>query len=237
MRQVAVARINTLLHLPPDYPLPPPPLQLDLPEGLPEAAALRAGALARRPDLRAAADRVRAEQAALALACKDFYPDFEAMAAYDAFWQRPEQDLRPMLGVRLNLPVRLARRQAAVAEAEARVAQRQAELARLGDQVNFQVQEAYEQVRESEQVVRLYRERILPDAELNVDAARADYRTGQVPAVGVIEAERSRLGLYDRYYEALADTFRRRATLERVSGGPLASGPPCGVRGGLSWDP
>jgi outer membrane protein TolC len=240
MRQVAVARINTLLHLPPDSPLPPPPARVELSGGLPEAAALRAGALARRPDLRALADRVRAEQSALALACKEFYPDFEAMAAYDAFWQRPEQDLRPMLGVRLNLPVRQARRQAAVAEAEARVAQRRAELARLSDQVNFQVQEAYEQVRESEQVVRLYLEQILPDAEQNVEAARADYRTGQVPAVGVIEAERTRLGVYDRYYEALAEWVRRRAALERASGGPLvtevpaAPARPAGVRGGLS---
>jgi len=29
--------------------------------------------------------------------------------------------------------------------------------------------------------------------------------------------------LRDRYYEAIADYFRRRATLERVTGGPLAS--------------
>src|SRR4029077_1397920 len=28
MREVAVARINTLLHLPPDSPLPPPPAEL-----------------------------------------------------------------------------------------------------------------------------------------------------------------------------------------------------------------
>ena len=101
MGRVAVARINTLMHLPPDAPLPPPPERLDLDTDLPDPSALRAWALARRPDLMALADRIEAERAALALACREYKPDFEVMAAYDAFWQRPEQDLRPMVGVYL----------------------------------------------------------------------------------------------------------------------------------------
>ncbi len=111
MRQVSVARINTLLHLPPDSPLPPPPARLQRPEPLPEAPLLRAAALARRPDLQALADRIRAEQASLALAQKEFRPDFEATAAYDTIMGNgPTRDLAPQLGVRLNLPVRKARR-------------------------------------------------------------------------------------------------------------------------------
>jgi outer membrane protein TolC len=219
MREVAVARINTLMHLPPDCPLPAPPAQLELGQTLPDAQVLRDNALAWRPDLQALRDRIAAEQASLVLALKEYYPDFEAFAMYDAFWQ--EKPLRPAVGVRMNLPVRKDRRQGAVAEAEARLAQRRAELDRLTDQVNYQVQEAHAQVRESERVVRLYKEKILPDAETNVETARADYRTGLIPAVSVIEAERSRLSLYDRYYEATADYFRRRAALERAVGGPL----------------
>ena len=141
------------------------------------------------------------------------------MAAYDAFWQ--ERPLRTMLGVRLNLPVRLARRDAAVAEAQARVAQRQAELARLTDQANFEVQQAYEQVRESERVVRLYEATILPAAEANVKAAQAAYVTGRIPFLSLVEAQRGVVGLRDRYYEAVADYFRRRAVLERAVGAPL----------------
>ena len=41
MRQVAVARINTLLNLSPDVPLPPPPKEVRVADGLPEAQALR----------------------------------------------------------------------------------------------------------------------------------------------------------------------------------------------------
>jgi outer membrane protein TolC len=223
MRQVVVARINTLLHLPPDSPLPPPPKQLNVTEELPDAQVLRATALARRPDLQALADRIAAEEASLALAYKQFYPDFEPFFMYDRFMGNlsDNRDLATMLGVRMNLPVYKGRRSAAVAEARARIAQRRAELDRLTDQVNFQVQEAYARVRRSERSVHLYRDTILRDAEANIKAAQAAYITGRTPFLSVIEAQRNAVNLRDRYYEAVADYFRRRAALDRAAGGPL----------------
>jgi outer membrane protein TolC len=226
MREVAVARLNTLMHLPPDAPLPPPPAEVVAGEPLPDAAALRTEALARRPDLQALANRVAAERAALGLAQRAYYPDVEVLAAYDAFWT--EKPLQPQVGVRLNLPVRYARREGAVEEARARLGQREAELARQVDQVSFEVQQAAAGVRESARVVRLYEKTILPDAELNVKTARADYKTGQVPALSAIEAERTRLALRERYDEAVADYFRRLAALERAVGGPLTAPVPDG---------
>jgi outer membrane protein TolC len=225
MGRVAVARINTLMHLPPDAPLPPPPERLDLDTDLPDPQALRAWALARRPDLMALADRVEAERAALALAYREYKPDFEVMAAYDAFWQPRERDLRTMVGVRVNLPVRYARRDAAVAEATAQLTQRQAEFARLTDQVNFDVQQAYEQARESAQALRLYDATILPAARENVRAAQATYTTGRAPFLSLVEAQRNLVGLRDRSYETVAEYLRRRAALERAAGGPLPARP------------
>jgi cobalt-zinc-cadmium efflux system outer membrane protein len=151
-----------------------------------------------------------------------------ARAAYDSFWQGKddERSLRPQIGLRLNLPVRLERRRAAVAEARARLAQRQAELARQTDQVNFEVQQAYEQARESGQAVRLYEQTILPAAEANVKAAQTAYVTGKVPFLSLIEAERNVVGLRDRGYEVTAESFRRRAALARATAGPLESPPP-----------
>jgi outer membrane protein TolC len=229
MRKVAVARLNTLMHLPPETPLPPPPERLTLAEAPPPVEVLRGLALNRRPDLRALADRLRAEEASLGLAYKEFCPDFEVTAAYDTIMGNgPTRDLAPQLGVRLNLPVRRARREGAVAEAQARVAQRRAELDGRVDQVNLQLQEAYEQVVESERAVRLYEQSILPAARSNVEAARSAYETAKVPFLSLVEAQRSRVMLLDRSYEALADYFRRRAALERVAGGSLAlpSAPP-----------
>jgi outer membrane protein TolC len=223
-RQIAVARLNTLLHLPPDSPLPPAPRRINVTDGLPDAQALRAAALAWRPDLRALADHVRAEQAALGLAEKDFCPDFEVAAGYDAFWDVRSQ--RPEINVRLNVPIYRAKRYGAVDEARARIAQRRAELAHQADQVSFEVQQAYVQVQRSERSVRLYEGTILPKAQLNVEAAQSAYVTAKIPLLSLVEAERDLVMLRDRYHEAVADYFRRRATLERVVAGPLE--PPAG---------
>jgi outer membrane protein TolC len=228
MHQVAVARINTLMDLPPSAPLPPAPKTVQPGDGLPEASALRALALARRPDLQALANHVRAEEAAVALALKEFYPDFEPFVMYDRFMGNNETnaDLATMVGVRLNLPCRRDKRCAAVAEARARVAQRRAELARQVDEVNFQVEQAYAKVRESEAAVGLYQKSILPDARLNVNTARTDYEAGLIPALSYIEAERSYVDLQDRSYEVVAEYFRRQAALERAVGVALVAPAP-----------
>lgn len=222
---VAAARLNTLMHLPPDAPLPPPAdVRAALP--LPNVAELRERAIASRPELKAIAARVAAEEAALTLAVKEYNPDVEVMAAYDGFWQGTDRPLQWQVGARVNLPVRFARRGSAVDEARAKVAQRRAELARLVDRVNFEGQEAFEQLRESEEVVRLYEEKVLKAAEANVKEAQAAYAAAKVPFLNLIEAQRNRVMLRERYYETLADTARRRAVLERVIGGSDQLSPP-----------
>src|SRR5262249_37050477 len=67
-RNVVIARLNTLLDLPPENPLPPPLGQFATLAPLPEVSQLRARALAERPDLKALADRIRADEAMLGLA-------------------------------------------------------------------------------------------------------------------------------------------------------------------------
>ncbi len=220
MRRVTQARINTLMHLPPDTLLPPPPETLKPAESPPAVEELRARAIAQRPDVQALANRIEAERASLGLARKEYYPDVEVMSAYDAFWQPSEKDLRPMVGIRMNIPLYTDRRRGAISEAKARLAERIAELASQTDQVNLQVQEAYEQVLESEKSVRLYNKTILPAANENVKAARTAYVAGGIPFLSLIEAQRNLVGLRESYYEELAEYYRRRATLERVTGGP-----------------
>jgi outer membrane protein TolC len=222
-RHVIMAKLNTLLHQPTRLPIPPAPARLGTNSGLPEVEILQTTALARRPDILALQDRIAAAQASLALACKDFRPDFEPFFMYDRFMGNvsDNRDLAAMVGVRLNLPVYRAKRQAAVQEAQARIAERRAELAAQTDQINFQVDEAYEKVVRSQRSVLLYRETILKAAEANVKAAQAAYVTGKIPLLSLIEAERNLVTLRDMYHQATADLFRRHATLERVTGGAL----------------
>lgn len=215
--RVAAARINTLMLRVPDYPLPPAPRQVELAAELPAAEVLHDLALAERPDLAAQAARIRAERAELALANREFYPDFEAVARYDAFWQ--EDPLRPMVGLSMNVPIQRARRRAAVREASARLAQRQAEFQDTVAQVQYAVQVALEQAQESRRAVELYNESILPAAESSLESAQAGYVAGEIDFLRLVEAERQLIELRDERFASLAQYHRNLAELERAVGG------------------
>jgi outer membrane protein, heavy metal efflux system len=217
--KIAVARINTLLHRPADSPLPPPPRQLDVLGDLPPVDSLQLLAVQKRPDLAARQARIQADEANLELADKEFYPDLEVVAKYDAFM--PE-DMRSQVGLNLNVPIRHSRRCAALSEAAAKLQQRRAELQAQIDEVHLQVQTAFEMFAEQQTIIRLYAERTLPAAEENTRSAQANYTAGKIDFLRLIEAQRQLYRQQERYQQALADRQRRAAELERAIGGPLS---------------
>ena len=110
MCKVAQARINTLMHLPTQSYLPPPAKPAWKASSLPPVADLQGLAVNGRPDLRALAERIASEEAGLALAMREYYPDVEASAAYDTIMGNgPMRDLAPQIALKVNLPVRLGK--------------------------------------------------------------------------------------------------------------------------------
>jgi len=219
--QVARARINTLLLVTPDSPLPPPPAELSTADDAPTAEELRALALSQRPELAAQAARIRAEQYAISLAYKEFYPDVEVVARYDAFWQ--EEPLRPMVGMNLNLPIYKQKRWAAVCEARARAAKEQAELDAKVNEIMFEVEQSYRRVEESRNTLAVYQTSILPTVRHSVEAARASYLAGRLDFLRLVESQRQLLEMQDRYYETVAEYRKREAELRRLIGEPPAA--------------
>lgn len=217
-KAVAIARINALLHQSPETPLPPPPKTLKIEGELPDPRKLQEQALTQRLDLQAINDRILGAQAAVQLANKEYYPDFDLMAAYDNMWD--DSKMRPQVGVRINLPMRFAKREGAVAEAHARLMELQAQLSRQQDQAAFEVQQAYEQWRESHRSVQLFEAELLPAAKLSVKAAQAGYVPGDVPLLVLLEAQRNLTDLQEQYYQATTEFFRRRTVLQRTLTGP-----------------
>jgi outer membrane protein TolC len=224
MRQMAVARINTLLHREADRPLPPPPSQLNGFDEPSPAEILQQVAIERRPDLAAIGARIREEQANAALAAREFYPDLEIFGRYDAFWQEPP--LRTMVGMNINVPIQRERRRAAVREAMFRANQRRAEFEQQIASIRNDVQAAWARMVESRQVAELYRQRLLPVAEQNVASARSGYIAARVDFLRLVEAQRQLIMLREKSYAAEADYHRRAAELERLVGGPLPQAPP-----------
>jgi outer membrane protein, heavy metal efflux system len=217
--QVAVARINTLLHRAADHPLPPPPAEAPLPDSLPSSETLQQFAVESRPDLYALHARVRAEEANLALASKEYYPDVNLVAKYDGFMPEP---MRPQVGFEFNLPLQRDRRAASVREASDRLSQRRAEYQDRLDQVRYEVEASRARAFQSQSVVALYRQKILPAAERNLESAQANYTSGKLDFLRLLDAQRQLYSQREMYHQAIADYHRRLAELERAIGGSIS---------------
>ena len=216
-REVVAARINALLHRDPAAELPPPPHRLARPDAAElELPALLDRALAMRPELERIASQIEARRARLELRELERYPEFEATASYNSMWGNA--DHRLMVGVGVNVPRWRDRIEAGVAEAEAELARAESERARLEDEIGAEVRIALERLRESRHVAELYRDRLLPASRDQVRAAQANFETGQVSFLSLIDAERNQRSVELEYEETLAELYRRRAELDRALG-------------------
>ena len=126
--------------------------------------------------------------------------------------------MRPQVGMQMNVPLKLSRRSAAVREAEARVQQRRWEYQNLLDSVRFEVQSAHDRASQSREVVRLYEEKILPASQRNIESAQANYTSGRLDFLRLLDAERQLYSQREMYYQAIAECHRRQAELERAVG-------------------
>ncbi len=226
MDRVAQARINTLLHRGADLPLPPPPARLPPPLLPPPLEVAQQLAAERRPDLMALGARVHAEQTAVAIAERDYYPDVTVIGRYDGFWQGVDRRLAPMVGVNFNVPLDNDRRRAAIREAQFRANQRRAEYEAKLDEIHGDVTAAYQELEESRRVIEIFAKTILPVAEQSLESAQANYTANKIDFLRLIEAQRQVVTLREKREEAIADYHRRLAELERATGGPLPAAIP-----------
>jgi len=212
----AAERINTLLHRAPELPLPPPPATLEVPaQSELDASALTERALVQRPELRALRARITAREQAVALARREYFPDFTLSGTYDRFWQ--EKPLQPMLGLAVNVPLALGRRNGALEQAEAELSRARAEAQRAEDQVRLAVASGVDRLREAHHLIELSRDRMLPVARDRIAASRAAFESGRGSFLELIDAERRLRSAELQYEEAVVTLWRRHTELDRAS--------------------
>lgn len=216
-RAVVVAQMNGLLHRRPEQPLPPPPEQIvpDLPD-VGSSESLQEQALRNRPEIRVSHSQIRGRESAVDLAERQYYPDFGAMASYNSMWMQPDHQW--MVGLSLNIPIQLGARRGAVEQAEARLAQASSQLLSADDEVRVEVERARQRLIEAQHVVHLYRERLLPAARAQIEAARIGYETGRNGFQALIDAERSVRSVEIQYQDAISTLGQRRAELDHAVG-------------------
>jgi outer membrane protein TolC len=187
------------------------------------------------PELGNAAVAQQRASLLVALASKQFKPDFSVQAGY-----MNRGGLAPMwqAGVGISLPLYRKRLSSGLAEAEAlaRASARLAESVRL--QLRFRTEERLAQLQATEKIARLYGQGIIPQGRMSVDAAVANYQSGKVPFIAVLEALTTLYADRATHLALLANHARIRASLEEASldeTSSMAPGPPgMAARGGSS---
>jgi len=217
-RKEILSSINTLLQRQPDLPIPEPEKFSSL-RTLATIDKLRRLALDNHPDLRELQATLLANGSRLALAKKNFYPDINLSTGYNSLWNQDKK--RFTIGVSIILPLG-SKRQAVLDETRADTLALNAEKRAIVAKILNSLQHAFEQVKENLHVLSLYRNRLLPLAEENLEAAQSDYEAGNGSFLNLISAEKNLMQTLLHLEQARADHQSRWANLEQASGGSLA---------------
>jgi len=230
---IRLAEINRLLDRPADMPLETPatldassaasaqPTSLSGAAAQPislSGAAVLAGELERlrafSPELTAARIAIDRARLLVELARKEYRPDFSVQGGY---MNRGRLDPMWRAGVSVNLPLNRKRRASAVAELEAVVAATESQAAAVDLQLRLRTQGRLAQLEAAQKIATLYREGIVPQDRMSVEAAVASYQAGRLPFVAVLEALTTLYGDRATLVRALASQSRIRASLDEAS--------------------
>lgn len=215
--QVAEARLNTLLDRSTDAPIG----ELGEPHErvlLPGIQELQRLALERQPELRGADIGVARGEAALAVARREYKPDFFVRGGYFLTPHRTDSWTATFAITWPTAPWSRGRLAARVAEATAEIDAARAQKRAVENAIRFAVQEAYVRVKAAEQRAALLRTSILPQSEQTLEVSRAAYQTDRVDFLALIDNQRVLLGAQLSYYRALSDLEQGLADLERAVG-------------------
>ena len=120
-------------------------------------------------------------------------------------------------GVGITLPIYRKRLASGLAEAEARARESERRLEGIRLQLRFRTQERLAQLRTADTVARLYGDGIIPQGQMSVEAAIANYQAGKVPFISVLEALSALYGDRSTLLRVLASRERIQASLDEAS--------------------
>jgi outer membrane protein, heavy metal efflux system len=222
-RRAAQAAFNALLARPADSEEPAIALS-DPDESAPDAAVFLSRALSESPVLRHYDAEVgRAEQEARS-ARLERRPMWTVSASYG---QREQRDDMVSAMVEMSLPwLHPSRLAARAAEADAMLSAAKAERADAEYRLRGGVEAALARFSSDVRQARLYRETILPEAEMNERASREAYSVGAIDFATLVAASRDLRAFRSEYAERLSAIGRDRADLQMASGLPLLPGTP-----------
>lgn len=227
MRAAMVAELNALLRRPPEAPLPPPVVQVELGKATAVAPSKQAHEHAtthyeskvspeQRPELLAMRAEEEMATAELDRARRESYPDFELMGEYSSMWAEPTHQF--MIGIGIEIPLQLGRRSAMRDEASAMLSRARHQRTQMEEEIRAERAAAGAQLAAALARARVQEQRLVPLSTSRVAATRAAFLTGQASLSDLLEAERAQREAEIAFHASLAEVVRRQAALRRAEG-------------------
>jgi outer membrane protein TolC len=216
-RAAAEATLNALLARAPGSTLPPTSWS-DSTAPLRPADELQRRLADAAPELRAAREEVLKSTAALDLARREYLPDLAFMAGYtNKNGLFPEWEV----GMRLRVPLYFWRRQhAGVTEATYARAAAESSERNVHRTLEGRLGQVLSMGEAAARLVRLYHDKLGPQAALTLDSARTSYAVGRVDFLTVLTAFTALLDYQVREVEEIGNLERARAEIAPLIGEP-----------------
>lgn len=214
-RWIAEAQINNLLYRPPDAPVgtPAPYLKSELQYSLEELIKL---AQANSPSLKVQEYEVERRQYSLKLAQSEYLPDFSFGFSY---FDRDGNPQMYGLEAKAKLPLYFWRKQ----KPEVDSARSNLEGARkmrnsTSSSISFQIRQNYTLAITADKLIKLYATGTIPQTDMSLKSAIANYQTGKVNFLNVIDSQAALLEYQLKYQESLDEFQKALAKMEPLVG-------------------
>jgi outer membrane protein TolC len=177
MAEAAKANINSLLDFSSDNPLGIP-AEIPFYELKKELSELLEAAMKNSPVLKEAELMIEQGMSEVDLAKKEFYPNFMVQAGKDFKGQFKDM-YEVMVGI--EIPLYRGRKQAKLLEeSRSKLSSSRNSLASMKNEIGFMLNENFLTAKTSENLIKLYKERIIPQATLSLESSLSNYEVDRV---------------------------------------------------------
>lgn len=178
---------------------------------------LLSAAQGQNPEISSAHDMVQQQKLQVDLAHKDFRPDFNLQY----MWERtdPEQyRAYYMLTFGVSVPIHRGKLHAQLAEAKADLSRSQSDLEAESQQVASELRIHYDTAQKTSDLLKIYREGLLPQARAEFQAGIAAYQNNRQDFQAVLTSFLDVLHLDEEYWQNLSARETALAQLEELTG-------------------
>ncbi|PKN17341.1 MAG: hypothetical protein CVU71_16295 [Deltaproteobacteria bacterium HGW-Deltaproteobacteria-6] len=180
-------------------------------------------AMQHSPELKSRGKMIEAANSRLAMAQKEYYPDFALSGSY--FNRSGEFPDMWSATTTINIPLYFQSKQKpAVNEARANIHQADREMEATRVMIGAALRDNYSMLRTSEKLIDLYQKGLLPRSRQDIEQALTGYSTGRIEAVSIISRLKTLLDYEFSYWGQRVEREKAIARLHAITAGRSVGG-------------